>query len=123
VLQEDQVERHAYELCVLSELRSGLRSGDIWIAGIRQYKAFEEYLMSHGQWEWIKQAGETEVELPADFTTYIAERKATLHRELTRVEQLLAEGKLWDVRLVKDELVISSREGIAYVQGNTVPLC
>ncbi|MHB8599895.1 MAG: Tn3 family transposase [Ktedonobacteraceae bacterium] len=107
VLQEEQVERHAYELCALSELRSGLRSGDIWIPGSRQYKAFEDYLMPHGQWEWIKQAGETEVELPADFATYISERKATLHRELTTVEQLLAEEKLPDVRLVKGELVIT----------------
>jgi len=47
VLQEEQVERHAYELCVLSELRSGLRSGDIWLTGSRQYKAFEEYLISN----------------------------------------------------------------------------
>ena len=28
VLQEEQVERHAYELCALSKLRSGLCSGD-----------------------------------------------------------------------------------------------
>ena len=48
VVQEEQVERHAYELCALSELRSGLRSGDIWIPGSRQYKAFEDYLMPHG---------------------------------------------------------------------------
>ncbi len=107
VLQEEQVERHAYELCALSELRSGLRSGDIWITGSRQYKAFEDYLMPHGQWEWIKQTGDTLVEIPADFATYIAERKAALHRELTTVEKLIAEEKLPDVRLVKGELVIT----------------
>ena len=45
--------------------------------------------------------------MPADFSTYIAERKAALHRELTTVEKLINEEKLPDVRLVKGELVIT----------------
>jgi TnpA family transposase len=106
VKQEEHIERHAYELCTLSELRSGLRSGDIWAAGSRRYKAFEEYLMPQGQWQWLKQTGETEVEVPADFATYMAERKEALHQELTKVEKLMAEEKLPDVRQVKGKLVI-----------------
>jgi hypothetical protein len=107
VMQDEQIERHAYELCTLSELRSGLRSGDVWIAGSRRYKAFEDYLMPQGQWQWLKQIGETEVKIPADFATYIAERKEALHRELRSVEKLLAEEKLPDVRQVKGKLVIT----------------
>jgi TnpA family transposase len=107
VMQDEQIERHAYELCTLSELRSGLRSGDVWITGSRRYKAFEDYLMPQGQWLWLKQAGETEVEIPADFATYIAERKEALHRELRSVEKLMAEEKLSDVRQVKGKLVIT----------------
>lgn len=107
VMQDEHIERHAYELCTLSELRSGLRSGDVWIAGSRRYKAFEEYLMPQGQWLWLKQTGETEVEIPADFATYIAERKEALHRELMIVEKLMAEEKLPDVRQVKGKLVIT----------------
>ena len=45
--------------------------------------------------------------IPADFPTYLAERKEELHRQLTTVEQLLKEEKLPDVRLVKGELVIT----------------
>lgn len=44
VFVDGGIDRHAYELCALSELRSGLRSGDIWIAGSRQHKALEDYL-------------------------------------------------------------------------------
>ncbi len=107
VFQEEGIDRHAYELCALSELRSGLRSGDIWIAGSRQHKALEDYLLSDAAWQQHKQAGTTEVTIPADFPTYLAERKEELHRQLTTVEQLLKEEKLPDVRLVKGELVIT----------------
>src|SRR5437764_11628793 len=63
--------------------------------------------MTEAQWQWLKQTGETEVEVPADFATYIAERKEALHRELTKVEKLMAEEKLPDVRQVKGKLVIT----------------
>jgi len=107
IFQEEGIDRHAYELCALSELRSGLRSGDIWIAGSRQHKALEDYLLSNAAWQLHKQAGTTEVIIPADFPTYLAERKEELHRQLSTVEQLLREEKLPDVRLVKGELVIT----------------
>src|SRR6266571_3477961 len=107
VFADEGIDRHAYELCALSELRSGLRSGDIWIAGSRQHKALEDYLLSDAAWQQHKQAGTTEVNIPADFPTYLAERKEELHRQLTTVEQLLKEEKLPDVRLVKGELVIT----------------
>ncbi|MGI9060491.1 MAG: Tn3 family transposase [Ktedonobacteraceae bacterium] len=107
VMQDETIERHAYELCALSELRSGLRSGDVWIQGSRQYKAFEEYLMPQGQWQWLKHTKETGVEVAEDVSIYLTERREALHRELTTVEKLLVEEKLPDVRLVKGELVIT----------------
>ena len=107
VMQDETIERHAYELCALSELRSGLRSGDIWIKGSRQYKAFEDYLMPKGQWQWLKHSKETGVGVVEDVSIYLTERKEALHRELTTVEKLLVEEKLPDVRLVKGELVIT----------------
>lgn len=107
VRQDEQIERHAYEMCALSQLRSDLRSGDIWVAGSRRYKAFEDYLMPQQQWHGLKQTGQTEIEITADFATYLAERKDLLHRELTTVEKLMAEEKLPDVRQVKGRLVIT----------------
>ena len=41
----DGLDRRFYELCVLSELKNALRSGDIWVQGSRQFKDFEEYLL------------------------------------------------------------------------------
>ena len=36
------MDRRFYELCVLSELKNALRSGDIWVEGSRQFKDFED---------------------------------------------------------------------------------
>ncbi|HEY0755253.1 MAG TPA: hypothetical protein VGD98_14935 [Ktedonobacteraceae bacterium] len=55
VLKEENIDRHAYELCALSELRNGLRSGDIWINRSRQHKALEEYLLSDAEWQRHKE--------------------------------------------------------------------
>jgi hypothetical protein len=41
----DGIDRRFYELCVLSELKNSLRSGDIWVQGSRQFKDFDEYLL------------------------------------------------------------------------------
>src|SRR6266568_1536637 len=39
------IDRPFYELCALSTLRDRLRAGDVWVAGSRQYRAFDEYLL------------------------------------------------------------------------------
>jgi hypothetical protein len=41
----DGLDRRFYELCVLTELKNALRSGDIWVQGSRQFKDFEDYLL------------------------------------------------------------------------------
>ena len=46
VLPGGAIDRRYYELCVLSELRDRLRAGDVWVAGSRQYRSFEERLIS-----------------------------------------------------------------------------
>jgi hypothetical protein len=45
VLTEAGADRAFYELAVLTELKNGLRAGDVWVPGSRQFKDFEEYLL------------------------------------------------------------------------------
>ena len=45
VMTDTGIDRRYYELCVLSELKNALRSGDIWVQGSRQFKDFEDYLV------------------------------------------------------------------------------
>ena len=43
---ENGIDRRYYEICALSELKNALRSGDVWVQGSRQFKNFDEYLVS-----------------------------------------------------------------------------
>lgn len=38
-------DRRLYETAVLATLRDRLRGSDIWVAGSRDYRAFEDYLL------------------------------------------------------------------------------
>ena len=38
-------DRRLYEVAVLATLRERLRGSDIWVAGSRDYRAFEDYLL------------------------------------------------------------------------------
>ena len=57
VLPGGVIDRRYYELCVLSELRDRLRAGDVWVAGSRQYRSFEERLISKETFRDLRQAG------------------------------------------------------------------
>jgi len=41
VLVEDGIDHKFYELCMFSELKNALRSGDMWVEGSRQFRDFE----------------------------------------------------------------------------------
>jgi hypothetical protein len=48
------INRHYYEMAVLTELREHVRAGDVSIVGSRQYRDFEEYLFSEFTWNQTK---------------------------------------------------------------------
>jgi TnpA family transposase len=107
VFTDTGIDRHYYELCALHELRNGLRSGDIWVAGSRQFKAFEDYLLPDDAWQGLKDAGPLPLAIPTDVTTYLAQRRQDLHDQLTTVAALMAADDLPDVRLRKGKLSIT----------------
>ena len=99
-----------YELCVLSELRDRLHAGDVWVTGSRQYRSFEERLISKEAMEQLRQDGNLPVAVEADFDEFIEARHIKLHERLTTVDARAAEGKLPDVTLTKGVLKISPIE-------------
>jgi len=107
VFAETGIDRHYYELCALHELRNGLRSGDVWVAGSRQFKAFEDYLLPDDAWRELKEAGSLPLAIPTDVTTYLAQRRQELHEQLTTVAALMAADELPDVRLRTGKLTIT----------------
>ena len=106
VFEGEEIDRRFYELCVLSELRNALRSGDLWVAGSRQFRDFEEYLLSPETFAVMKPRG-----LPLAINTgcrdYLDQRGIQLHETLATVNGLADRGELPDVSLADGVLKVT----------------
>ena len=92
------------------ELRNALRSGDIWIGGSRQYRAFEDYLIPANVWHQRKDDGAVPLHGPRDAATYLADQRELLHEQLRMTAQLLADDQLPDVHLRKGRISVAPLE-------------
>jgi TnpA family transposase len=94
-------DRRLYETAVLATLRDRLRGANIWVAGSRDYRAFEDYLLPAGTTQNIGIGDET------DPDRYVASRAAALHERLNFVAGRAARGELDDVEIEDGKLYIS----------------
>jgi TnpA family transposase len=102
------INRHYYEMAVLTELREHVRAGDVSIVGSRQYRDFEEYLFSEDTWNQSK--GNSRLSVSLSFEDYITERTSSLNERLrwlgansNKLDGVsLEKGKLSLARLEKD---------------------
>jgi hypothetical protein len=76
---EGEIDRRYYELSALSELKNGLRSGDVWVPGSRRYRDFDDYLVSRDAFDGIRAGGGPPVAVETDFGAYLkgARRRCT----------------------------------------------
>lgn len=93
------LERRFYELCVLSELKNSLRSGDIWVQGSRQFKDFEEYLLPPQRFTVQRDQRELNLAVETDCERFLESRLGVLERELAKVERLAATNELPDAAI------------------------
>lgn len=102
------INRHYYEMAVLTELREHVRAGDVSIVGSRQYRDFEEYLFSEDTWNQTKE--NTRLSVGLSFEDYMTERTSSLNERLkwlaansNKLDGVsLEKGKLSLARLEKD---------------------
>jgi TnpA family transposase len=106
VLQGEEVDRRFYELCVLSELKNALRSGDLWVVGSRQFRDFEEYLLPPATFTAMKTAGLPLAINPA-CNTYLHERSEQLQQLLMTVNGLAEQGNLPDASITDGVLKVT----------------
>jgi len=67
VTPDGPIDWRYYEICVLSELRGRLPCGDIWVAGSRRYRSFEERLISQETLRELEASGDWPTAVDADF--------------------------------------------------------
>lgn len=107
--EDGTINRHYYEMAVLTELRNYVRSGDVSIVGSRQHKDFEDYLVSKSEWNGIR-PNATKLVVSLSAKEYLEERTESLLQRLNWVSDHINEldgvnlenGKLHIERLEKD---------------------
>ena len=107
VFDGKEIDRKAYVLCTLSELRDRLRAGDIWVDGSRQHQDFESYLVPKATFALLKAEGPLPLAIETDPERYLAARRDALERELSAVDKLAAAGALQDVEIVDGDIKIT----------------
>ncbi|MED1949760.1 Tn3 family transposase [Brevibacillus centrosporus] len=75
------INRHYYEMAVLTELRNYVRSGDVSIVGSRQHKDFDEYLVPTEEWSHL-QPHNTKLTVSFSANEYLEERTESLFKRL-----------------------------------------
>ncbi len=112
VFNGERINRHYYEMCALSELRSALRSGDVWVVGSRQFKDFEEYLLPTPTWQTIQASANVPVAVDTNFQTYIEQRQQLMSEQLARIAKSIADKQLVDVRLENERFIITPLKNV-----------
>jgi hypothetical protein len=100
------IDRRLYEFCVLSELRDRLRAGDVWVAGSRQYRSFEERLIPKQTLQDMQNAGLLPLAVEADFERFIQSRCALLDKRPTQVSSRAKDSLLSGLTIEKGVLKI-----------------
>ncbi len=107
VLTEAGADRPFYELAVLTELKNGLRAGDVWVPGSRQFKDFEAYLLGRERFAKLQDAQALPVAIEVDSERYLQARLALLQEKLHQVDRLAGQGELPDAEITGELLKVS----------------
>jgi hypothetical protein len=91
----------------LSQLRERLRAGDIWVAGSRQYRDFDSYLIPPATFAALREKGPLPLAIETDFERYIEERRTRLDTAIEQVTVPARQGNCPRSGLIKT--VSSSR--------------
>lgn len=113
VATDEGIDRRYYELCVLSELKNSLRSGDIWVQGSRQFKDFNEHLVPGERFAAMKLSCELPLAITTDCNQYLHERLLFLEERLETVNRMAAANDLPDA-------IITTESGLKITPLETV---
>ena len=102
-----KVDRRAWEVCVLSELRDRLRAGDVWVRGSRRYRNFEDCLLPRPTFAALRAEGPLPVGAEEDVERHLAAKRDALTAAMEDVAVLAKAGRLPDAVLDETGLRIT----------------
>jgi hypothetical protein len=92
-------------------VHKGLRAGDISVVGSRQFKDFDDYLMSKAEFDRQQSEDRLRLSIPSSARAYLDERLTKLRETLDLTEALGKAGELPEVELSESGMKISPLEG------------
>ena len=104
--EEGKIVRRYYELCALWELRTALRSGNIWLSNSRRYANPESYLIPKTEWLALKSEVCQQIQVSELGTPTIEQRCQELSALLSQFDASFKDNE--QVRIEKDKLVVSN---------------
>jgi TnpA family transposase len=99
---------HAWEVCVLFELRDRLRAGDVWVAGSRRFRSFEATLLPPASFAALRDEGPLPVGVPEDPRQWLDAQRDVLAKTMIDVAAGGVAGTLEDVAIENGVLKIGS---------------
>ncbi|CCM10603.1 Transposase for transposon Tn2501 [Cardinium endosymbiont cEper1 of Encarsia pergandiella] len=99
VITSNGIDRKYYELCALNELKSALRSGDIWVKGSRRYRNFDDYLIPKKEFDKLIESHQLPLPVTFNYSEYIDRRLTLLQERLEEVNDMSISGKLPNVEI------------------------
>lgn len=109
VIQSDgTIDRHAYESCVLWELRNALRAGNVWLEGSRRYADSESYLIPRDRWPDLRNEVCQLIGAEENGQQRLSQRQEELKKHLASFDKSFPQNSA--VRMENDELIVSPLE-------------
>lgn len=97
VVQSDGVNRRAWELSLLFQIRQALRSGDLTVEGSYRYASWDAHLYKPDCWKQQRGFWFARSSLPQDGAAYLTQTKADLHTLTMKAAQHASENTLFQV--------------------------
>jgi TnpA family transposase len=110
IFTESGVNRRFYELCVFSEIKNCLRSGDIWVKGSRQYKDFEDYMIPAGAYSELIKNGLFPLNISLDAESYLSKKIRLLSDKFKQVCELAERNEIPDASLTGTRIKVKPLE-------------
>ena len=81
VIGSEGIDRRFYELCAMAELKNALRSGDVSVVGSRQFRDFEDYLISRPEFDRGLKQNTLDVAVSSNQVAYVEERLSPVEED------------------------------------------
>lgn len=104
---DGNIDRHYYEMAVLSELKNKIRSGDVAVEGSCNYRNFNDYMLPISEWDKTQDISE-KLAVSNNFNEYIEERYSTLQMMFDALSENLT--KLKDLEIDNGKIHIEKLE-------------